>query len=153
MYTECKQNILFQMDIEKNSKFSTPKIKIRKGYPCEITMRTLVHILAHRSHSVSKLNLSFVRLAQCSLSLQRFRTADRTQDPQYIEYMKYLSLYGQVFPAQKEHASVDLGYFFPTSYSTLPQFNIPCSCGAVYLRNNNEAKAKHMGPSPSRDEQ
>ena len=44
-------------------------------------MRTLVHTLAHRSHSVLKLNLSFVRLAQYSLSPRRFRTADRTQDP------------------------------------------------------------------------
>ena len=85
MYIECKQKILFQMDIENNSKISTPKIKIKKGYPCEITMRTLVHTLAHRSHSVSKLNLSFVRLAQCSHSPRHFRAADRTQDPQYME--------------------------------------------------------------------
>ena len=35
---------------------------MKKEYSCEITMRTLVHALAHRSHSVSKLNLSFVRL-------------------------------------------------------------------------------------------
>ena len=75
------------MDIENNSKISTPKIKIKKGYPCEITMRTLVHTLAHRSHSVSKLNLSFVRLAQCSHSPRRFRAADRTQDPQYMKYL------------------------------------------------------------------
>ena len=52
-------------------------------------MRTLVHALAHRSHNVSKLNLSFVRLAKCSLSPQRFWAADRTQDP---PYMKYLTL-------------------------------------------------------------
>ena len=49
-------------------------------------MRTLVHTLAHRSHNVSKFNLSFVRLAQCSLSPRRFRAADRTQDPQYMKY-------------------------------------------------------------------
>ena len=43
---------------------------MKKEYSCEITMRTLVHALAHRSHSVSKLNLSFVRLAQCSQILK-----------------------------------------------------------------------------------
>lgn len=137
--TECKQNILFQMDIENNSKFSTPKIKIKKEYPCEITMRTLVHTLAHRSHSVSKLNLSFVRLAQCSLSPRRFRTADRTQDPQYMKY-RSLQASGQVFPAQEDRASVDLGYFFPTSYSTLPQFNIPCRDHIRFLSNRARSK-------------
>ena len=59
MCNECKQKILFQMAIENNSEFSSPKIKIKKGYHFKITMRTLVHPLAHHIHSVSKLNLSF----------------------------------------------------------------------------------------------
>ena len=75
------------MDIENNSEFSSPKIKIKKGCHVKITMRTLVHTLAHHSHSVSKLNLSFVRLAQCSLSPRRSRPVDRTQDPQYMKYL------------------------------------------------------------------
>ena len=86
-------------------------------------MRTLAHTLAHRSHSVSKVNLSFVRLAQCSLSPRRFRAADRAQEPQYMKYLPFA------------------GDFFS---------DIPCSSGVVYL--NNEAKTRHMGPSPSGDE-
>ena len=44
--------------------------------------------------------------------------------------------------------------FSPTNGVTLPLFNIPCSSGAVYPRkNNNEAKARHMGSSSSGDEQ
>ena len=140
MYIECKQKILFQIDIENNIKFSSPKIKIKKEYSCLISMRTLVHALAHRSHSVSKLNLSFVRLAQCSLSPQNFRAADRTQDPQYMKYLT-LQTCGKMT-------------FSPTNGVTLPLFNIPCSSGAVYPRkNNNEAKARHMGSSSSGDEQ
>ena len=81
--------MLFQIDIENDIKFSSPKIKIKKEYTCQITMRTLVHTLAHRSHSVSKLNLSFLRLAQCSLSPRRFRAADRAQEPQYMKYLPF----------------------------------------------------------------
>ena len=50
MKIECKYKILFQIDMENDIKFSSPKIKIKKEYTCQITMRTLVHTLAHRSH-------------------------------------------------------------------------------------------------------
>ena len=79
MYIECNEIILFQIDIENNIKFSSPKIKIKKEYSCLISMRTLVHALAHRSHSVSKFNLSFVGLAQCSL--RTLRTGLETNIP------------------------------------------------------------------------
>ena len=76
-------------------------------------MRTLVHTLAHRSHWVWKLNLSFVRLAQCSLSLRRFRAADRAQEPQYMKYLPLPVTFR--LPAQKERASVTFSPTFTSS--------------------------------------